>query len=633
MSLPSFYIQKILLSSPEHPITLGRARAERIRGIPCYFVTSTAPANVEETLDFDPRHWYDAKSGIDEIASDLYRQYCDSSLKDPPEIIVTIHGYNTPENSVVAWYSDITRYLNQIDPVLRQKRNLVFIGYRWSSEQVSLFPKNIFKNFKALPLAPKHILSFGSFTSIAWFMAIGFANKTWLDILIAGLLALSTSLTAMIVALFLLRMTVYFRDIYRATNFGVLDFVEFIRALDKALINQTAIRIRRTESDTPDIPQAARDYWCKTQRKVKLNFIGHSMGALVVTNLVRILSDVFTQASINQHPSGDIGNTLSLGRLILVAPDIPLLSIISNRSNFLAASLRRFDEAYLFSSEGDLALRLASTAANYISFPSATRDRGHRLGNVALTARTGYGICNLAALRQYFKPGVSFKQAMIDNPDHILQNLYVTQSGNARNGYGSLAYLFSQQTSNQLNATQTPHATLADLFTFFDCTDYYDTCLCFEGNTKKSHKKIGLLTRAKRKTSLNLGDYIALIIDAMLGRRDGHGGYFQGQFSRELIYRIACLGFEGTLKNLTTTTTDLPAPVNLPGAESGARSGAGSAAPSVSSSPEAALDQFNDICNHLGIQVYLSPLRYRVDIQGNSLGGEKAELLQIIQIG
>jgi hypothetical protein len=55
--------------------------------------------------------------------------------------------------------------------------------------------------------------------------------------------------------------------------------------------------------------------------------------------------------------------------------------------------------------EGDLALRLASTAANYFSFPSKTRFSGYRLGNLTVKHfdnkedRSGYkpnyGIVNL----------------------------------------------------------------------------------------------------------------------------------------------------------------------------------------------------------------------------------------------
>jgi hypothetical protein len=41
-------------------------------------------------------------------------------------------------------------------------------------------------------------------------------------------------------------------------------------------------------------------------------------------------------------------------------------------------------EVHVFTNEGDLALRLASTAANYFSFPARSRLSGYRLGNLTL---------------------------------------------------------------------------------------------------------------------------------------------------------------------------------------------------------------------------------------------------------
>ena len=133
------------------------------------------------------------------------------------------------------------------------------------------------------------------------------------------------------------------------------------------------------------------------------------MGGLVITNVVRILSDVFDRRSISQNPTAEIGHTLRLGRLILASPDIPVLAVVSNRANGLASSLRRFDEAYLFSNEGDLALRIASTAANYISFPSTHHYHGHRLGSIALRNDIySKGVINLPILRQQYSTDKTF---------------------------------------------------------------------------------------------------------------------------------------------------------------------------------------------------------------------------------
>ncbi|MEM9165198.1 MAG: hypothetical protein AAGC54_19310, partial [Cyanobacteria bacterium P01_F01_bin.4] len=286
-------------------------------------------------------------------------------------------------------------------------------------------------------------------------------------------------------------------------------------------------------------------------------------------------------------------------------PDIPILSIISSRTNFLASSLRRFNEAYLFSNEGDLALRFASTAVNYISFPSETRTRGYRLGNVALANTKDYGITNLENLRTYFCPEIRLQNAIQTDPDDILKNLYVTHGGSDKDGYLSLSELFSQQT--QSAASQ---VTLADLFTFFDCTDYQDTCVCFKGHPRRP-KEMGVLSRAKRKDILNAWDYTELIFDSIRGRRDVHGGYFQGDFSRQLIYRLAFLGLEGVLKASTqeaALTSSEPV------------------------SPQVALDILHEKCRQLGIQTYLSPFHYRVSVQGQRVEDAKQEMLQTIQL-
>jgi hypothetical protein len=188
-----------------------------------------------------------------------------------------------------------------------------------------------------------------------------------------GVIALLTSLT-----LFILRIIVYFRDGYRATSFGIPDLVEIIRQIDKKLAEKTPRR-----------------------NHVQLSFIGHSMGAYVVTSVVRILSDVFDplsmRSSLNPEPGDsprpklktEIGKVFRLMRLVLVSPDIPAEALISSRVNFLSASLLRFDDAFLFSNDGDEVLRQISTTANYFSFPTRSNKFGYRLGNICLLVDVG----------------------------------------------------------------------------------------------------------------------------------------------------------------------------------------------------------------------------------------------------
>lgn len=88
-----------------------------------------------------------------------------------------------------------------------------------------------------------------------------------------------------------------------------------------------------------------------------------------------------------------------------------------------------------------------------------------------------------------------------------------------------------------------------------------------------------------------------------------HGGYFHGEYSRQLIYRIGFLGFEGALKAISQESVAAEA-----------------------NDKQAALDVFDRRCADKGIQVYLSPLRYRVDVQGADLRQAKKEMLQTVNI-
>lgn len=184
---------------------------------------------------------------------------------------------------------------------------------------------------------------------------------------------------AISVTTFILRIAVYFRDGYRASSYGVPDLVEIIQQIDKKYLEKEP----KTKNDDGQL------------KRVELSFIGHSMGAYAVTGAVRILSNVFDDRSrrpdLNVRPgdlpasmSSEIGGVFLLKRLVLVSPDIPAETLISGRANFLSTSLLRFEEASLFSNEGDEVLRQISTTANYFSFPTTHNKFGYRLGNVCL---------------------------------------------------------------------------------------------------------------------------------------------------------------------------------------------------------------------------------------------------------
>ncbi len=361
---------------------------------PGYFVASTAPHNVED----DPLD-YSATANVPIPAGpESYVQEMADYLKEhkgEAEILVVIHGYNTNTDSVREWYDSIQDHIALYHP--SRTKGFVLIGYRWPSEQI--IPSELtksgenklkilstqLKNYRnALPFVPSLLFLIGFMglliSLLSWlfglFSTAAQIQGTVISLVVAGLAtAVALLFFSSIFTIILLRFVVYFRDNYRANNFGTPDLVELMRQIDHTL--------------TKDAPEAEKD-WGKN--RIKLSFIGHSMGGFVVTNAVRILSDVFDAKSVGtmntadsqKKPSPDIGNVFCLSRLVLVSPDIPAETIISGRANFLQSSLRRFEEAYLFSNEGDMALRLASTAANYFSYPSKTRVGGYRLGNVTV---------------------------------------------------------------------------------------------------------------------------------------------------------------------------------------------------------------------------------------------------------
>ena len=622
MEIAPFNIKKIRLDTSRLRVNIRPVDDDpSCDDIPAYLVVSTAPHNIDEEMSNPAVDAVSqAKVGLSVIAQNLHRIQTDPTITDPAELVIAVHGYNTEEKGIRAWYSDIYRHIAQDDKHIRHQRNLVFIGYRWSSERVSASPIHLWQNLKALPDVPQALLAMGlvfMFGYWGWsFLWEPLWRNQWTDLLGATLLSGAVAISVMILTLLLLRVTVYFRDVYRAINFAVPDLTELVRQIDQAVVDLRVedLRWRRPSdggSHSPNYAAAMRKATRVAQgeppadmptvsQKIKLNFLGHSMGGLVITNVVRILSDVFDRRSIAQNPVSAIGNTLSLGRLILASPDIPVLSIISSRANGLASSLRRFEEAYLFSNEGDLALRLASTAANYISFPSARQNHGHRLGSVALTnALAGKGIINLTSLRQNYPINRALGDVIAADNIDILKCLYITHSSGKGDGYLSLRELFA------LEHSQTQRASLADLFTFFDCTDYKD----FKRRTR-SKDEVGLLTRAKRRKNLNLWDYGEIIVDCLRGQLDVHGGYFHGEYSRELIYRLAFLGFEGMLQAVAEDTrTDSP----------------------ENYQPENGLDIFNQQCMEKGIQAYLSPLRYRVNVQGCDIYTAKNEMMRTIQ--
>ncbi|MEL7401600.1 MAG: hypothetical protein AAFN68_13660, partial [Pseudomonadota bacterium] len=255
MKIAPFTIKRLKLDAARlrvrsHPVTGPNDPPDDV--FPGYFVVSTAPPNIEEAKPPTEEGAYLAKRGIEAIARDLHRIQQDPTIDEPAELMIAVHGYNTEVTNVRAWYSDIYRYIAQDDKAIRRRRNLVFIGYRWSSERLSFGPKHLWANLRALPNVPQAILALGiSVIAIAWGWTLfygpihrlpvgwldGWLNTWWGNFLAQGLFSGAIAFTVMILTLFVLRLSSYFRDVYRALNFGVPDLTELIRQIDQAVID------------------------------------------------------------------------------------------------------------------------------------------------------------------------------------------------------------------------------------------------------------------------------------------------------------------------------------------------------------------------------------------------------------
>lgn len=481
-------------------------RIRRVQGQaePCvrgYYIESTAPLNVEDpSPPFEPEpglvDLLDPQTG--EISPDAAVREIAGYLgeHDNAEVVVHVHGFNNPEGVVRNRFWQAYQAVNA-DPLICGRKNLVVIGYRWPSEPIFSTAGSF------LGAAPGFVLGLAALAFL--FLLLSMAVDHPLARVLLYLLGLL--LAAVPFAAWLLRSLVYFRDSYRATQYGVPDLVEVIRQLDKAL----------------DTPRGARQ-----NKRVRLSFIGHSMGAFVVTSLVRILTDVFErgtianldQGAIDTSVVGNIGEAFALGRLVLVSPDIPAETLMTRRANFLGPSLRRFEESYLFSNEADVVLRMISTLANSFSFPTGVRRFGFRLGNTEVLA-DGYGI-------------------VAPRPEGFLHTLRV--------GSRTLAQLNEELPQSKEKPTEDaaslpqPPPTLPERFTYFDCTDYVDAD---PGHPQRRARPY--LSRAKRKAKLQWYNHWSLLLSYLLGRVDVHSGYFDGPFTQSLIFRLACLGWRETL--------------------------------------------------------------------------------------
>ena len=508
-----------------------RAYKAQATHVPTFFIESTAPNNVDDEIPSNASPvppeliQVDADAAIGEIAEAL-------STGADPNLVVMVHGFNNARDRVLDMYRDAAVAIQQDAEIQAHRSGLVCIGYRWPSERM-LQPWKDF--WRALPRLPAGLFAVGlAMLIVSWTL---YAERgEWVAWLAHALAISGIALAGLIAVAFLLRVIVYFRDQYRATNYGIPDLTHVIRTIDAAVAERHARR---------QMPQ----------RRGHLSFIGHSMGGFVVTNTIRALVDATDESSSSietfgrrsfeqqthargseeEFPRSHVGKTFRLMRFVLASPDIPAEHLLSSRSNFLASALVRFTEAFLFSNEGDEVLRQISTTANYFSFPAKTRAHGFRLGNVEILA-SGYGFIRMNA---------NDIPARLRVGDLTIRELEGRMEAAAQKRAAAAMQLGDLPNPSAGPPGVHTEAPLPKRFTYFDCTDYVDR----DG----SGRLRGLLTFAKRWKANNpvarlpWYAHLSLLLGYLRGRVNVHGGYFDGAFGKEMTLRLACLGFRGAV--------------------------------------------------------------------------------------
>jgi pimeloyl-ACP methyl ester carboxylesterase len=397
---------------------------------------------------------------------------------EDPTLIVQIHGYNNPPSAEDTMYSQC---FETVGKVFAGRSDVVYVGYRWPSER-ALAPALWLSSFLALPALLVVMLLLGIGCLAAWRFDSGLRHFWHVALPVIGVISMAFP---GVCAAF--RIVTYWRDGYRAGAFGSPDLVEFLRQLDKALtLGQ-----------------------CK--RRVKLSLVGHSYGAFVATDTVRILTDVVAPeatapwgdlSAVNASVTNEIGERMALGNLVLVSGDIPAEALMTRRTNALEGAIRRFDDCFLVGNGGDVVLTLISTGANSFSFPSKLAKYGTRLGNVSIGERYGYGVAEIAEVEQDRDALWLLRHRLTDLDDRF---------------------------KNTALSPDNPR--LADCFAYLDFMDYHD-------------QGVWRMSLGRGIGSTLPGQIVSLFFYLVTAGKliDPHSAYFTGPVGRELIFGLCSSG-------------------------------------------------------------------------------------------
>lgn len=378
-----------------------------------FLVVSTAPSSLNVDRELPPKDFFRPLFNIDEMAQMVLLQKCN-------RITLRTHGYASPPSRFYRAFIQESNSLNladetyQIGPLAKTH---FYVGYYWPSEQPFLSP-SLWVDYQDYGgIIIKFLTVLGSLSVVAGTLLYLFLKILGIPILIGlssfpGISQILQSanlqsvtgiavqwhwivLTVLLLWLLLfqiLRVVVYQRDRYRAIHYGAPDLAEFFWRLDRRI----EIELNAGEATKSLIKycQSGAKFQSSDRPTIAVNIIGHSLGSLVVTNVLRILSDRFGKddliteckadlKDLCQKKKQEIGDHLILDKLILCAPDIPLEFLREGRNNYVRSAILRCRSIYLMSSDRDVILRYLSTLANWFTEPCLEMS-GLRLGNVYL---------------------------------------------------------------------------------------------------------------------------------------------------------------------------------------------------------------------------------------------------------
>ena len=211
-----------------------------IEDVTFYFIESMAPDNVDPPFE----NGFTNPPGLSTMPVDVAVNSIAKTLVAPEDpggeasLVIMVHGFNSPPDRVLNFYEGALGALKADRSAIfgEPPRRIICVAYRWPSESIG---EVLWSSLPALPILPLWLLGFAC---IVLLLRIVDEVARWLRwdegplvplFNLAGWFALTAlAIAAFVVIALLLRGIVYFRDVYRATNYGVPDLVEVIRQID-----------------------------------------------------------------------------------------------------------------------------------------------------------------------------------------------------------------------------------------------------------------------------------------------------------------------------------------------------------------------------------------------------------------